>query len=211
MPIFFLAMLPGILQAHTVPSLTLEATFQTNGRYLLKANVDPRLFLAADPTSLPPVEAGWYRGQSAEQLNETEAKAADYLRQALVVTFGGAAHELSKPTFQPMDGATNERLSPTSQEVHLLAEVTGPTAPGPFQVRLGQRANTSLILLTTIGDQAERRPMVLFPGETSIGIEVPQPPVEMAKMDTPVPSPHWGWWLAAALVALLTGWRLRRQ
>jgi len=211
LPIFLLLSAFGLAGAHTVPSLTLEAVFRTDGQYLLRANVDPRVFLAADPTVLPPVEAGWYRNQSAEQLKDTEAKAADYLRQALVVTFGGAAHELSKPVFLPMDGATNEPLSPGSQEVHLLAEFTGQTGAGPFQVWLGQQANTSLILLTTIGEQAERRPMVVFPGETSIGIPVPPPPMAAVepKVDASGATTPWGWWLATALVALLMGWRLK--
>jgi hypothetical protein len=95
--------------------------------------------------------------------------------------------------------------------VHLLAEFIGQTGMGPFQVRLGQQANTSLILLTTIGDQTERRPMVVFPGETSIGIPVPPPPVAavVPKVDTSGASIPWGWWLAAALVVLMAGWRLK--
>jgi hypothetical protein len=66
-----------------------------------------------------------------------------------------------------MDGATNEPLKTDSKEVHLLAEMHGMAPGSDFQIVIGKDANSSVILLNSLGDQMERRPQVLFPGETS--------------------------------------------
>ena len=65
----FLALLEvaGVAHAHVVPNMTVEAEFNSAGGYTLRINVDPRTFLAADPTSLPPVPASWYLEQTPEQ------------------------------------------------------------------------------------------------------------------------------------------------
>ncbi len=161
------ALLPHRAEAHTIPSLTVEAIFQADHSYLLRINVDPRLFLSTQPTSLPPVEARWYRDQSPEELRKTEQQAADYLKKAIALLFANTPAELPAITFKPMDGATNQPLSDASKEVHLLAEMQGTTTGKDFQLVLGKDANSSLILLNSFANQQERRPQVLFPGETS--------------------------------------------
>ena len=60
--------MPGAAWAHVVPNMTVEADFAADGVYTLSINVDPRTFLAADPTTLPPVPGSWYREQTPEQL-----------------------------------------------------------------------------------------------------------------------------------------------
>lgn len=159
--------LPASVCAHAVPSLIVDAVFQTDGTYALRVNVDPRLFLSAQPTSLPPVESKWYRDQSPEDRKKTEQQATEYLKRALTFLFGGQRSELAEIHFTAMDGATNQPLAEQSAEVHLLAEVRGKTSAVDFQVGLGKDANTSLILINSLGEEMERRPQVLFPGETS--------------------------------------------
>lgn len=161
------ALLPSLVRAHTIPSLTVEAVFQADRSYILRVNVDPRLFLSPQPTSLPPVETKWYSDQSPEELKKTEQQATEYLKRALTFLFGGQAGTASEVAYTPMDGATNQPLSAESKEVHLLAEIRGTTTAADFQVVLGMEANTSLILINSLGSQLERRPQVLFPGETS--------------------------------------------
>lgn len=177
--LWMLVVAAGTVQAHTVPSLTLEASFQADGRYVMKANVDPRLFLAAVPSNLPPVAASWYWDQSPAQRQATEAQATAYLRQTVQTHFGGLPTDLPAMTWTAMDGATNEALKPESVETHLLAQIQGVSPAADLRVHLAPAANTSLILLTSIGsgDGAERRPIVLFPGEASPLIAVPVPPV----------------------------------
>ena len=165
--IAFCLLMPWLAGAHAIPSLTIDAVFQADHSYVLRVNVDPRLFLSAQPTSLPPVESKWYRDQSPEELKKTEQQASDYLKRVLTLLFAAQKAELPTITFTPMDGATNQPLSAESKEVHLLAEMRGSTSAADFQVSLGKEANTSLILINSLGDQMERRPQVLFPGETS--------------------------------------------
>lgn len=193
-----LVLVAGAVQAHTVPCLTLEAAFQADGRYAMKANVDPRLFLAAVPSNLPPVAASWYLDQSPDQRQATEAQATAYLRQTVRLNFGGRPLDLPAVTWIAMDGATNEALKPESAETHLLGEIQGVSPAADLRVHLAPAANTSLILLTRMGtgDGAERRPIVLFPGETSPAISVPVPPA----IPPPVPRPPAGMPMGLLLV-----------
>jgi hypothetical protein len=165
--VLLLAFVAAAAQAHTVPSLTIEAVFQADHSYTLRINVDPRLFLSTQPTSLPPVEAKWYRDQSPDELKKTEQQAADYLKRAVSLLFAAKPAELPVITFKPMDGATNEPLAAESKEIHLLAEMHGMVTAPDFQIAISKDANSSVILLNSLGDQMERRPQVLFPGETS--------------------------------------------
>lgn len=175
-PWLLLVLMASAAQAHTVPSLMLEAQFESDGRYLIKANVDPRLFLAAVPSNVPPVVASWYFDQSPVQRQDTEAKATAYLRQTVQLHFGGRPIDLPAMTWIAMDGATNEALKPDSAETHLLAAIPGLSLAADLRVHLAAAANTSVILLTRLGSTAEPRPIVLFPGEASPVITVPVPP-----------------------------------
>jgi hypothetical protein len=67
--------LPPLTHAHQVPSLTIEANFTPEGQLTLSINLDPRLFLAEDPTTLPPIAAPWFRDQSPEAKTQTLADA----------------------------------------------------------------------------------------------------------------------------------------
>lgn len=51
-----------------------------------------------------------------------------------------------------MDGATNQALTAESKEVHLLAEMKGNSTAADFQIALGHDANTSLILINSLGE-----------------------------------------------------------
>lgn len=176
--VWLLLMSSGSVQAHSIPSLTVEAIFNMDRSYLLRVNVDPRLFLSTKPTSLPPVEASWYRDQSPEQLKATEKAASDYLATALLPKFSSASAPLPTVTFQPMDGATNRPLGPDSKEVHLLAEAHGqsPASAGDFTLGVGKDAESSVILINSVDGKQERRPQVLFPGETSRPFPLPPAP-----------------------------------
>lgn len=166
-----LAVWPGQFQAwaHQIPSLTVEALFSADRGYTLRINVDPRLILSEQPSSLPPIPIEWYREQSLEELAATEQKAAVYLRRALSIKFGETTVAVEKCQYQPMDGATNLPLSADTKEIHLLAEMKGTVTEGQnsFSLALSHDANVSMILMNTFEGTMERRPNVVFPGEIS--------------------------------------------
>ncbi len=167
----FLALLAvaGVAHAHVVPNMTVEAEFNSAGGYTLRINVDPRTFLAADPTSLPPVPASWYLEQTPEQAAATHEKAQQYLTSSLGVLFDGKKATLPACKVQAIDGADNTLLKADTQEVHLLATASSelPADAATFQIDFAKEANTSLILLHTQAGKTELRPQVIFPGETS--------------------------------------------
>lgn len=163
----------GWARAHTVPSITVEAEFSADRSFVLRVNLDPRLFLSTNPTTLPPMEAAWWRDQSDEQKKASLQQALDYVHKALAVIFAGKPIALPAFAFQPMDGAANTPFTPETKEVHLLAEARGKAEANEFQVALGKEANTSLILLNSYAGNGERRPQVLFPGETSRAFVLP--------------------------------------
>lgn len=159
----------GPLRAHQVPNLVLEADFKSTGEAEFRLNLDPRLFLAEDPRSLPPVPAPWFRDQSEEEKKRTLADALAYVRAALTLFFDKeAAGELAWE-FEPIDGATGMAFDEATAEVHLLARVKTrcPAGSETCWLRLEAPAKAPIVLLNRLDDQDERRPQILFPGESS--------------------------------------------
>lgn len=209
--------LVGVVEAHVVPSMTIEAEFAGEGAYALKINVDPRTFLAPDPTTLPPVPASWYREQTPEQIAVTHERAQDYLTGALILLFDGQKVPLPPCRIEAINGEDNTPLSEETREVHLLATTTGrvPDAAATFQIDFAKTANTSLILLHSKGGKSDLRPQVLFPGETSREFRLGTPekkPVELAAPRAQVASSASRLLLLLAVsisvVLVIVGWRL---
>jgi len=164
-----LAVLGLPLEAHQIPSLSVEALFSKDRTYLVRINVDPRLFLSAQPSSLPPVPVEWFRDQSDAEKKKTFETAEAYLKKALQLKFGTELVPLPPSVFQPMDGATNQPMVESTQEAHLLAETRGkaPVGATTFEALLSQDAGVSMILLSSFEGEMEKRPNVVFPGESS--------------------------------------------
>lgn len=156
-------------QAHVVPNMTIEAEFAADHRFILRLNVDPRVFLSDQPTSLPPVTADWYLSQSDLEKQATYVKATEYLKANVGLTFNDQTIPLPPCDFVAMDGATNEPVKPDTVETHLLATAKGqvPAGTDSFKIAFGKTANVSLILLNSEEGNEDRRPQVIFPGETS--------------------------------------------
>lgn len=210
----------GLAQAHVVPNMTVEADFAPGGGYTLRINVDPRTFLASDPTTLPPVPGSWYREQTPAQVAATHEKAQQYLRGAVSLIFNDEKKPLPACQIQAMDGADNTPLKPETEEVHLLATMEGrlPEGANTFRVDFAKNANTSMILLLSQQGRAEPRPQVVFPGEVSRPFELKiAAPATSAK---PVPPPSTATepaatgrifltlLTAATCIAGIAGWRL---
>ncbi len=155
--------------AHVVPNMTIEADFSDEGGYTLRISIDPRTFLATDPTTLPPVPASWYREQTPEQITATQRKACEYLDSAVGLVFGGRKSKLPACEIQAIDGSDNTPLTAATQEVHLLATAKGqvPGGAADFQLDFAKEANTTLILQASRAGVPDPRPQVVFPGEIS--------------------------------------------
>ena len=193
------AMLPALTAVgHTVPTLVLESEFTSGRQCTLSVNVDPRLFLSEQPTSLPPVAASWFLEQDETSKKKTAEQASGYLINSLHLTVGETD---LKPEWKitAIDSANATPLATTSAEVHLLAQWTGPipAVPGDFKAALDQKCAVSLIVLNGTEGHKDRRPQVIFPGETSRGYALP----ELAKVEaaaSPMPAAKQN---AAAVVA----------
>jgi hypothetical protein len=205
----------AISQAHQVPNMTIEATFEASGSFELKVNLDPRVFLSSIPTSLPPVASDWYLGQSPEQVKATFGQATEHLQKHVEVRFGGKTQPLAGMTFVAMDGATNQPVTAETAETHLLGTLRGtvPAGAGEFVLGFAREAQVSLILLLKTPEMAEPKVQVLFPGESSRALPVPT----MSAAVIPPSAPQWrgiGWlgWLAgSAVVAVALGWLATRR
>lgn len=203
----------SIVRAHVVPNMTVEAEFDSTGGYTLRINVDPRTFLASDPTSLPPVPASWYLEQTPDQVAATHEKAQQYLARSLGLLFEGKKATLPACKIQAMDGADNTPLKADTQEVHLLAAASGrlPANSTSFQVDFAKDANTSLILLHSMAGKTELRPQVIFPGETSRPFQLHV--VAPAALPPDAPASQAGniyliIALSVACIVIITGWLL---
>jgi hypothetical protein len=203
----------SIARAHVVPNMTVEAEFESKGGYTLRINVDPRIFLASDPTSLPPVPASWYLEQTPEQVAATHEKAQQYLTSALGVLFNEQKAPLPTCKIQAMDGADNTPLKADTQEVHLLATASGqlPANSTSFQIDFARDANTSLILLHSMAGKTELRPQVVFPGETSRPFQLQRVAAAVAPADAPVSKTNNIYLtivISVVCIVIISGWLL---
>lgn len=205
--------LTGLLGAHNVPSMTIESRFTTGGDFSLTINFDPRAFLADDPRSLPPVDGAWFASQTPDQAAATLEKAREYLRHSISLLFDGKLTPLPELTLQPIDGGDNTPLKPDTLELHLLARCTAPVPGGTttFEVAFAKTAGIDLILLNALEKAEERRPQVVFPGETSRPfIFRSAPPARLTPRPTSQ-NPATTIALVIAISAVFAGWRLLRK
>jgi hypothetical protein len=214
-----LLLVAPLLQAHQIPNITLEAMFAADHSYTLRANLDPRVFLSAQPTALPPVEAGWYLNQTESSRRETHLQAVEYLRKNLSLRFGTTDVEWPETEITAIDGSSLEPLKPDTAETHLLAVAQGRVPDGgeAFELIFGPEANVSLILLNSEDGKPERRPQVLFPGESSRPYKLTAAAVMTPPPAAEPPAPR-GFRLDDALlllglplIVLVIAWRLRRN
>lgn len=172
--VLFLFIAAGLVRGHTVPTITVEAGFGQTREISLTVNLDPRLFLTKQPTSVPPVAASWWLDQDDKARAGNLAAASAYLAKILHFQVG-------ETNFSPswkitaVDSVSVFPLSAESAEVHLLFEHHGPLpdVPGDFRVTLDDSAPVGLILLNSLDGKAERHPQVIFPGESSRGFKLP--------------------------------------
>ena len=200
--------------------MTLETAFGADGKASFTINLDPRCFLASDPTSLPPVPADWWRDQSESERAKTSADANRYLAKSIQLKFADKATDLPIFAIRPMDAATNQEFTAESAEVHLLGtlELQVPTGAENFVLEYHQTATVPLVLLNSITTKPAGRPQILFPGETARPFKLPAPappPVEEKPAPTPIAPPAasqwWVWGTAVALILLgITALCMRR-
>ena len=212
--LFLLCLLPclvGSLSAHTVPSTEIEARFEKDGRGVLTINLDPRAFLAADPTQLPPVPASWYLEQSAEQQAATRDQGRLYLEKALTPLLDGQKVTPSRIDVQPIDGADNNPLRPDTAELHFLATFTlqAPPEATTFQLDYSKSAKTDAILHQTSPLSSGSRFQVIFPGETSRPFRF-QEPAKPVPASLPPPKPArastLGYIIGIVVILVIAGW-----
>ena len=208
---FLLATFWGSLRAHTVPVIVIEAEFDSTRAAVLKVNLDPRLFLHAEPTTLPPVPASWWLEQDDSSREKTREQTIDYLKRTLAFTVGQTPVSPDW-SIQAIDSASAFPLGQASAEAHLLAEarLALPSVPGGFQVSVAKDCAVAVILLCSNAGDENRRPEPLIPGESSRAFALPALP--------PPPSPSlWEKVLPVRLIlhhlllAVFLGWSLHRK
>ncbi|CAN5915043.1 hypothetical protein BH11VER1_BH11VER1_17720 [soil metagenome] len=197
-----------LAEAHTVPTLVVEAEFAAHRTATFRVNLDPRLFLSAQPTSLPPVPASWWFDQDEKAQEESRKKANDAINHLLAFKVGDTRVHGDWKT-SPIDSASAFPLEATSAEVHLLAEFTGPIpdSEGPFTLQVSQDCPVGLILVNSLEGIDQRKPQSLFGGETSVGYALPA----LIRAEVKNPPSHWLWLAILALPLLLMILKLRKR
>jgi hypothetical protein len=166
----------GSLRAHTVPVVVIEAEFSGAREAVIKVNLDPRLFLTAQPAAVPPVPASWWFEQDEPAQQDTRKAAADYVARTFTFSIGSTTLQ-GDWKVEPIDSASAFPLGQASTEAHLLVEHRGalPASTGDFKVAVGKECAVAVILLCSNTGDAERRPQSLFPGEISRAFPLPAP------------------------------------
>ncbi len=219
--LIFCLIVGSAAHAHQVPNMTVEADFAPDGGFEIKVNIDPRVFLSDNPTSLPPVPASWFLDQSEDQRRDTFRRATSHVGRMLKFQLGKEALKEPAIDWQAMDGATSLAVTVDTAETHLLGTLRGAVPEGAdrFTLQYAREGQVSLILLTTTPGMTEPKVQVLFAGESSRPVAIPagRPKTEQKAQNSPPPAAEQDQSAisaaAGALVALLaviTVARLRR-
>ena len=180
--VLWLASVISLFAHQQVSPITVEAEFSADRQYTLRVNLDPRLMLSDQPSSLPAATAEWYLSLDSAGRAKLETDARDYLKTTLIFKSGDAVLD-PRWDFTAIDGVSNFPLTANSSEAHLLATFTGPLPkiPGEFQLTLASKCAVGLILLNSMIGSDERQPHSLFPGESSRPFPLPKRMVEAEK------------------------------
>ncbi|MEY4484006.1 MAG: hypothetical protein RL693_1458 [Verrucomicrobiota bacterium] len=204
--LFIWSVFMGLAEAHTIPTLVIETEFTPQRTAVFRVNLDPRLFLSAEPTSLPPVPASWWIDQNEKAQDDARSKAGDYINRILAFKVGDTSIK-GIWRISPIDSASTFPLEANSAEVHLLAEHSGPLpdTEGQFSLKVGPDCPVGLILVNSLEGHDQRQPQSLFAGETSVGFALPvRIPSEVK------PSPYL-WLLLLVLPLLLAIFGLQKR
>lgn len=199
------ALAGGPLAAHTVPTLTVEAEFSSGRTAVFRVNLDPRLFLSPQPTTLPPVPSSWWLEQDEAARARTSAETTAFLRRILRFEVGGTPLAADWRV-DAIDSASAFPLTANSAETHLLAEHRGPLPPvaGDFTVTLAHDSAVGMILLNSFEGKPERHPQALFPGESSRAFKLPAPAAPQVAEAADAGS--WHRTVRARLMRVVPGW-----
>lgn len=197
----------SVAVAHPVPTLVVEAEFTPQRTATFRVNLDPRLFLAPQPSSLPPVPAFWWLDQDESEKAKSLSTAISYIDRILLFKVG---ETLIKGTWliTPIDSSSFLPLEASSAEIHLLAVYTGPlpTSDDKFTLTVSKECPVGLILVNSIEGLNERKPQSLFGGETSVEFALP------AKIHpAEVKSSSYMWLAILMLPLLILAMRFRKR
>lgn len=160
--------------AHPIPTLVVEADFSPDRTVELRVNMDPRLFLAAIPSTLPPVPGSWWLDQDEASRAKTADLARDLLARTLHLQTGQEALE-SQWEIVAIESNLATPLTSAVAEVHLLARAKTPLAPESleFTVTLARDAAVPLILVNRVTPDGQPQPQSIYPGESSRAFPLP--------------------------------------
>ena len=190
--LIFCLIVGSAAHAHQVTNMTVEADFAPDGGFEIKVNIDPRVFLSDNPTSLPPVPASWFLDQSEDQRRDTFRQATSHVGRMLKFQLGKEALKEPAIDWQAMDGATSLAVTVDTAETHLLGTLRGAVPEGAdrFTLQYAREGQVSLILLTTTPGMTEPKVQVLFAGESSRPVAIPagRPKTEQKAQNSPTPA-----------------------
>ena len=163
------------VHAHAVPTLVVDAEFSAEGRYQVRVNLDPRVFLSSQPTSLPPFPTSWWFEKNEDVLKKTRQQVIEYLNTQLILHFGDTALT-QQWSIAAVEGLSSQPLKQSGLETHLEARSEGaiPSTAKNFQLEVKKTCSIAVVLLNGLAGEKEKRPQALYPGENSRRFVLPE-------------------------------------
>ena len=221
--VFLLLSVSPMLQAHPIPDIPVRGSFEADGTYTIKAEVDPRCF-EADPeadTYLTLIQKDklW----TPEEREGLKAKARDFVERGVEFFFepqGPFKPEFTWEFTTLGGGPLVNYDDPVMVTGTWQSKV--PDGLQGYHIRAKDPRNLSIVFENTLHGKRVERTAVLFPGETSFSLKMDgsnasatAAPHEITAESPSVPSEKAGsgiTWLRAAalLVAVLAALWLTR-
>jgi len=165
--VWFLAVFPGVLAAHSIPEIPVHADFHRDGTVEVSIEINPRNW-ATSPAEAPSLEQKAWAKFSPAQRDELIHQAAAYVARAVefrfeplgrvqpefTFTFGA---EDCKPLYKPEDAVVMVGRWKTT----VPAGITG------WRIRSLPGHKVSVLFLNSVDGVPQPRIETLFPGESS--------------------------------------------
>jgi hypothetical protein len=165
--------------AHPLPDLPVRAHFQTDGSVEIRVEVDPRCF-EPDPEAEGYIMKGQIENLTPEEVRAMEATANQFIEQRLRFLFDPQGEMKPKFTWKFQKLGDKGDLEDPADGVVLIGSWKPVGLSGATSYRLQALELTpekmgiplNVLFLNFIGGQQADRFGVLFPGETSFGLDL---------------------------------------
>ena len=162
----------SLLFAHPIPDLPILGIFDQNGRSQVEVEIDPRAF-ADNPEAAPFLTHSSLQELNASSRRNLLDQATQLLESSLQIRMNHQAWYLPNFDYEFAETTNRDENNETIVVIRAFSSVVRKSK-ATYQIRAKETASLDLIFTNQINGLAHRRVNVLFPGEESYILDLPE-------------------------------------